>query len=79
MGCYVLGYQEYFGGLNFVEIGLDMGSTLLFQHATGHCSMGRLVYAKILIRFWDIQFLEEHIGHIGVKVLAGVDDCFCEV
>ena len=41
--------------------------------------MGCAADAEIVVRLWDIQFLEEDIRHVGVKVLAGVDDYFCEV
>ncbi len=50
----------------------------LFQHPTGHSPVGCAVDAEVVVRFGDIQLLEEDIRHIGVKVLAGMDDYFCE-
>ena len=30
--------------------------------------------ACVVVRLWNIRFFEENVRHIGVKVLAGVDD-----
>ena len=50
----------------------------LLQHAAGHGSVGGAVDAEVVVWLWNIQLFEEYVRHIGVKVLAGVDDYFCE-
>ena len=42
------------------------------QHFSGHAAMGAPCNAQIVVRSGNVHFRKEHIGHIGIVMLAGV-------
>jgi len=44
------------------------------QHLTGLPSVPAGTYIEVERRAWDVQFIEEHIGHAGVVVLTRMNN-----
>ena len=42
-------------------------------------SMGTGAYTKIVIRCGNAQLIEKHLGHIGIVVLAGMQNLFFDL
>ena len=49
-----------------------------FEHAAGHGAMAETGDAELMIRAGDVELAEEDVRHVGVEVLAGVDDDFLD-
>ena len=44
------------------------------QCGCGHLRMAATTNTEIVVRPRDVQFLKENVGHVGIVVLAGVDE-----
>lgn len=44
------------------------------QHAPGHGAVVEAGDAQVVSRLGDVELLEEDVRHVGIEVLAGVDD-----
>jgi hypothetical protein len=49
-----------------------------FEHAASHGAMAEAGDAEVMIREGYVELVEEDIRHVGVEVLAGVDDDFLD-
>lgn len=45
-----------------------------FEHAPGHRTMAEASDAKVVVRARDVELIKENVRHVGVEVLASVDD-----
>lgn len=61
--------DEYPVGLFLLDERFDA-----FEHAAGHGAMSEAGDAEVMIRAGDIELVEEDIRHVGIEMLAGVDD-----
>ena len=48
----------------------------LLQHTPGHRAVAEAGDAEVVVRARDVHLLKEHIGHVGIKMLASVDNDF---
>ena len=46
------------------------------QHAAGHGAVLSAGYLQVVFRVGDIQLVEEHLGHVFIVVLAGMNQDF---
>ncbi|KAG1165114.1 hypothetical protein G6F35_018963 [Rhizopus arrhizus] len=46
------------------------------QHAAGHLAVAASVYVQLMLGLLHAEFVEEHIRHVGVEVLARMDQHF---
>ncbi len=64
--------------VNEYDIGLFRFKNRLqaLEHSTGLSAVGCGAYSQMMFWSWDVQRLEEEVGHCGVVVLTGVDKDF---
>ncbi len=61
-------------GLFLLDEPLDV-----FEHAPGHGTVVQAGDVQFMMRARDVELLEENVRHIGIEVLARVDDDFLDV
>ena len=50
-----------------------------FKHASSHGTVAQSCNVQVVVRARDVELLEEYIRHVGIKMLAGVNDDFFDV